>query len=185
MAQNIWTLANHLTLLRLSAIPLLLILLSFPQKLPSFLAACVFLIASLTDLLDGFLARQRKQVTTLGKLLDPLADKLLVSAVLIMLIPLKRVPAWMVFLIIGREIAVTGLRGILSRKGIVLSASRWGKWKFTFQTISLTCLILHYPYFDLNFHKIGIFTLWLALILTLFSGYQYFKRFYLYLKEED
>jgi CDP-diacylglycerol--glycerol-3-phosphate 3-phosphatidyltransferase len=184
MAQNIWTLANHLTFLRLSAIPLLLILLSFPQKIPSFLAACVFLIASLTDLLDGFLARQRKQVTTLGKLLDPLADKLLVSAVLIMLIPLNRVPAWMVFFIIGREIAVTGLRSILSCKGIVLSASRWGKWKFALQTISLSCLILHYSYFGFNFHQIGIFTLWLAFILTLYSGYHYFKQFYFYLKED-
>ena len=124
---KISTLANHLTLLRLVTIPILLILLSFPQKLPSFLAALIFLLASLTDFLDGFFARRKKQVTTLGKLLDPLADKLLITAALIMLIPLKRVPAWIAFLIIAREIAITGLRSILSQKGIVLSASPWGK----------------------------------------------------------
>ncbi|MCD6320362.1 MAG: CDP-diacylglycerol--glycerol-3-phosphate 3-phosphatidyltransferase [Candidatus Desulfofervidaceae bacterium] len=176
MKQKTWTLANHLTLLRLGAIPLLMLLLSFDQKLPSFLAAAVFLLASLTDFLDGFLARWQEQVTTLGKLLDPLADKLLVSGALIMLIPLQRVPAWMVFLIIAREIAVTGLRGILSSKGIILSASKLGKWKLTFQTIALCCLILHYPYGGINFHFIGIFALWIALFLTLWSGFKYFKE---------
>lgn len=183
MAKDIYTLANHITFLRLAAIPLLVILLLFPQKVPSFLAALVFLLASLTDLLDGFLARRKKQVTTLGKLLDPLADKLLVSAALIMLIPLGRVPAWMVFLIIGREIAITGLRGILLRQGIVLSASKWGKWKFTLQTIALTCLILHYPFLGLNCHLIGMIALWSALILTLWSGYRYFTQFFSYLQK--
>lgn len=180
---KISTLANHLTLLRLAAIPVLLILLSFPQKLPSFLAALIFLLASLTDFLDGFFARRKKQVTTLGKLLDPLADKLLITAALIMLIPLKRVPAWMAFLIIAREIAVTGLRNILSGKGIVLSASSWGKGKLTFQAISIFCLILHYPYWGINFHLLGIVILWIALFLTLWSGLNYFIKYVNYLSE--
>jgi len=157
---KISTLANHLTLLRLAAIPVLLILLSFPQKLPSFLAALIFLLASLTDFLDGFFARRKKQVTTLGKLLDPLADKLLITAALIMLIPLKRVPAWMAFLIIAREIAVTGLRNILSGRGIV-----------------------HYPYWGINFHLLGIVILWIALFLTLWSGLNYFIKYVNYLSE--
>ena len=172
------TLANHLTLLRLTAIPFLILFLSYPYKWCSFLSALIFFLAILTDFLDGFFARRQKQITTLGKLLDPLADKLLITAALIMLISLKRVPAWMAFLIIAREIAITGLRSILASEGIVLAASKKGKWKFVLQSFAILCLILHYPYFNIDFHKIGIILLWIAIFFTLWSGIKYFMQFY-------
>ncbi len=176
-------LANRLTIIRLLSIPILIFLLFFPQKLPSMLAAVVFLLAALTDFLDGFFARKRHQVTTLGKLLDPLADKLLVTAALIMLIPQGRVPAWMAFVIIAREIIVTGLRNILLSAGIVVTPSVWGKGKFGLQAIAIFTLIIHYPYLGIDFHTIGTFLLWLALIVTLLSGFGYFANFYKYLQK--
>lgn len=145
----------------------------------------VFLLASLTDFLDGFFARRRHQITTLGKLLDPLADKLLVTAALIMLIPQGRVPAWMAFVIIAREMAVTGLRGIFSTEGVVITPSVWGKWKFGLQTLALFTLIIHYPYLGINFHTVGTFLLWFALIVTVLSGFGYFANFYKCLQKKQ
>ena len=169
---------NLLSALRIFAIPLLVVLLTSPGPLPSFLAALVFFIASLTDLLDGYLARQQKTETAVGKLLDPMADKLLILAVMIMLIPLDRIPAWIVVLIIGREVAVTGLRGIASAEGIVIASSRWGKAKMVLQSLALGGLMLHYEYLGINFHVLGAVLLWIALVITLWSGIDYFYKFY-------
>lgn len=179
------TTANHLTVIRLTSIPILIFLLFFPQRLPSMLAAIVFFLASLTDFLDGFLARRWHQVSTLGKLLDPLADKLLVTAALIMLIPQGRVPAWMAFVIIAREMAVTGLRSIFLTEGIIVTPSVWGKGKFGLQVLAIFALIIHYPYLGINFHTIGTFLLWLALTVTLLSGFGYFANFYKYLQKKQ
>ena len=112
-----------------------------------------------TDFLDGFLARRQRLVSRLGKFMDPLADKLLVSAALIMLIPLGRVPAWMAFIIVGRELAVTGLRGLAAAEGIILAPDRWGKAKTLLQMAALTALILHYPYDGIDFHGLGMWLL--------------------------
>ena len=142
------------------------------------LAAIVFSSASLTDLLDGMLARRRGLVSTLGKFLDPLADKLLVSAALIMLIPHGRVPAWIAFVIIGREIAVTGLRAILSEEDVLMSASKLGKYKTGFQIAAIIPLLIHYSYFNIDFHLVGTVFLWIALIFTIWSGTKYFMRFW-------
>ena len=169
---------NLLSALRIFAIPLLVVLLTSPGPLPSFLAALVFFIASLTDLLDGYLARQQKAETAVGKLLDPMADKLLILAVMIMLIPLDRIPAWIVVLIIGREVAITGLRGIASAEGIVIASSRWGKAKMVLQSLALGGLMLHYEYLGINFHVLGAILLWIALVITLWSGIDYFYKFY-------
>jgi CDP-diacylglycerol--glycerol-3-phosphate 3-phosphatidyltransferase len=179
---RVTTLANHLTILRLLTIPFLLVLLSFPQKLTSFLATIVFFLASMTDFLDGFFARRKKEITSFGKLLDPLADKLLVAAALIMLISLERAPAWMVFLIIAREITITGLRNILALKGIIVDASHWGKGKLVSQTIAILCLMLHYPYFGINFHLLGMIFLWFALFVTFWSGIKYFMKYIKYIE---
>ncbi len=111
------------------------------------------MLAGATDFLDGFLARRYRIVSRVGKFLDPLADKLLVSAALIMLIPLGRVPAWMAFLIVGRELAVTGLRGLAATEGIILAPDRWGKAKTLLQMAALTGLILHYPSCPLTFNN--------------------------------
>jgi len=171
-------LPNTLTFTRLVSIPIVLICLSFPGRWGSFLAALFFVLASVTDILDGFFARKYGTVTVLGKLLDPLVDKLLVSLTMIMLIPLDRIPVWIVIVIIAREIAMTGLRGIAIGEGIVIQASALGKYKTILQSVALGGLCLHYVYFGINFHVVGMVFLWGALILTLWSGWDYFRGFY-------
>jgi len=172
---HIGNLPNTLSLMRLALIPVVVICLYFPGRLGSFLAAVFFAAAAFTDLLDGFLARRYKTVTHVGKFLDPLADKLLVSVTMIMLIPLGRIPAWIVILIIAREMAVTGLRGIAVVEGKIIEASSLGKYKTVFQLVSLVCLCLHYQYVGIDFHAVGIIFLWVALVLTLWSGFAYFR----------
>ena len=183
--KSIFNLPNSLTLFRIACIPVLVLLLFFPHKATSFLAALVFGLASLSDLLDGFLARRQQLVTTFGKFLDPLADKLVVSAALIMFIPLGRAPAWMVVVIVGRELAITGLRSMALSEGKVISADELGKKKMVFQIVAILGLLLHYEYFGINFHAIGMFFLWLAVVLTLWSGFNYFRRFWDVLEENE
>ena len=176
--KSIFNLPNSLTLFRIACIPVLVILLFFPHKATSFLAALVFALASISDLLDGFLARRQQLVTTFGKFLDPLADKLIASSALIMLVPLGRAPAWMVVVIVGRELAITGLRSMAVSEGKVISADELGKKKMVFQIVAILGLLLHYVYFGVNFHVVGMFFLWLAVVLTLWSGINYFRRFW-------
>jgi CDP-diacylglycerol--glycerol-3-phosphate 3-phosphatidyltransferase len=183
--KSIFNLPNSLTLFRIACIPVLVLLLFFPHKATSFLAAVVFGLASISDLLDGFLARRQQLVTNLGKFLDPLADKLVVSAALIMLIPLGRAPAWMVVVIVGRELAITGLRSVAVSEGKVISADELGKKKMVFQIVAILGLLLHYEYFGINFHAVGMFFLWLAVALTLWSGFNYFRRFWHVLEENE
>jgi CDP-diacylglycerol--glycerol-3-phosphate 3-phosphatidyltransferase len=166
---------NTLSFIRLVLIPAVVICLYADGRFGSFLAAVFFGLAAFTDLLDGFYARRYKTVTPLGKFLDPLADKILVSATMIMLTALGRIPAWIVILIIGREIAVTGLRGIAVVEGKVIEASSLGKYKTMFQSLALICLSLHYRYLKLDFHAVGMTFLWAALILTMWSGWVYFR----------
>jgi CDP-diacylglycerol--glycerol-3-phosphate 3-phosphatidyltransferase len=175
---NLWKTPNMLTGLRIAAVPVVVCLLLFPGRMTSFLAGLCFVLAGATDFLDGFLARRYRSVSRVGKFLDPLADKLLVSAALIMLIPLGRVPAWMAFLIVGRELVVTGLRALAAAEGIILAPDRWGKTKTLLQMAALTGLILHYPYGNFNFHQWGMVLLWLALLITLASGVWYFQAFF-------
>jgi len=181
--KSIFNLPNTLSLFRIGCIPLLVVFLFFPHKTTSFLAALVFALASISDLLDGFLARRHQLVTTFGQFLDPLADKLLVSAALIMLIPLSRVPAWMVVVIIGRELAIMGLRSIAGSEGKVITADYLGKQKMVLQTVAILGLLLHYDYYGVNFHAVGMFFLWLAVIITLWSGFNYFRNFWHVLEE--
>lgn len=177
MSSDIWNLPNYLTIFRIALIPVLACLLLSPSQLFSFLATVVFSIASITDWLDGYIARKRGIVTTLGKFLDPIADKLLINSALVMLLGLGRVPAWMVAVIIGREIAVTGLRSIASSEGIVIAASDLGKGKTIFQISALIGLLLHYQYLGIDFHFVGMAILWVALIMTAWSGVDYFYKF--------
>jgi len=183
--KSIFNLPNTLSFFRIGCIPLLVVLLFFPHKTTSFLAALVFGLASISDLLDGFVARRHQMVTTFGKFLDPLADKLLVSAALIMLIPLGRVPAWMVLVIIGRELAIMGLRSVAGSEGKVITADHLGKQKMVLQTVAILGLLLHYDYYGVNFHAVGMFFLWLAVIMTLWSGFNYFRNFWHVLEEND
>lgn len=174
---NVWTFPNILTFGRIATVPLLVVLLHSSTRLSTFLSAFVFALASISDLLDGILARRRGIESVLGKFLDPLADKLLVSAALIMLIHNGSVPAWVVFVIIARELSVTGLRAVLSEKGVVLGAAEIGKYKTGFQIAAIIPLLIHYPYFGINFHGIGTALLWMALVMTVWSGASYFTKF--------
>jgi CDP-diacylglycerol--glycerol-3-phosphate 3-phosphatidyltransferase len=182
---SFYNLPNTLSLFRIACIPILVLVLFFPYKFTSFLAALLFGLASITDLLDGFLARRRQMVTTFGKFLDPLADKLIVSAALIMLIPLGRVPAWMVVIIIGRELAITGLRSVAVSEGTVIDAGELGKKKMVFQIVAILGLLLHYEYFNVSFQAVGMFFMWLAVIVTLWSGFVYFRSFWHVLREDE
>lgn len=184
---QIMNLPNILTMMRIAIIPLLAVLLMSPSRTAGFWAAALFAVASITDWLDGYLARRMGIVTIFGKFLDPIADKLIVMAALIMILPFSRVPAWMVLVILGREIIITGLRGIASSEGIVIQASDLGKYKTIFQIVAIIGLILHYNYdwffgishilLTVNMHNVGMFFLWIATILTVWSGVDYLIRF--------
>lgn len=177
LREEVFNLPNSVTFFRIACIPLVLLFLKISGKPGSSLAALLLGLAFITDMLDGYLARRYESVTTLGKFLDPLADKILVSVTMIMLIPLQRIPVWMVIVIIAREMAITGLRGIAVSEGIVIQASSWGKYKTIFQSVSLVGLCLHYTYLHINFHLVGMIFLWVALALTLWSGWDYFSQF--------
>lgn len=176
---------NSLTLFRIAAVPLVVILLLYPNRLFCVLAAVLFSAAAITDYLDGYLARARGLESTLGKVMDPVADKLLVSSAFIMLTSHGWIPAWMVCIIIGRELAVTGLRNIIAGKGEDVSATWLGKYKTGFQIAAIIPLMFHYPFFGVNLHAIGYFFLIGALIFTIWSGADYFIRFRKLLKIKD
>jgi CDP-diacylglycerol--glycerol-3-phosphate 3-phosphatidyltransferase len=181
-------LPNLLTLARVAAVPLIVIIMLSDSRAAGLWAAAIFGAAAVTDFIDGWLARKWGVVTVLGKFLDPLADKLIVMAALIMLIPLGRIPAWAVFLVLGREIIITGLRSIASSEGIVIDASDLGKYKTIYQMVAIPGLLLHYDYYwffgvrsellHVNMHNFGMFFFVIALALTLWSGFDYLYKFF-------
>lgn len=181
-------LPNILTLARVAAIPLLVVLMLSDSREAGFWAAALFGVAAVTDFIDGWLARKWGVVTVLGKFLDPLADKLIVMAALIMLIPFNRIPAWAVFLLLAREIVITGLRSIASSEGIVIDASDLGKYKTIYQMAAIPGLLLHYDYYwffgvqsellHVNMHNYGIALFYVSLALTLWSGFDYLHKFF-------
>src|SRR5690625_1886133 len=179
---------NKITLSRICLIPIFILILSIPfnwgewvigtSELPivHFIATIIFLIASLTDWLDGYYARKYNLVTNMGKFLDPLADKLLVSAAFILLVELDLAAAWIIIFIISREFAVTGFRLVAAGEGVVLAASSMGKLKTVFQIVSIAFLLLHnFPFSYLGI-PIDIITIYIALILTVWSGVDYFIK---------
>lgn len=170
--------ANSITLLRVGVLIPILILMQFPNRLAYWAAAVLFVVAALSDFLDGYIARKWGQVTNFGKFLDPLADKLLICSVLIEMVGLGRVPAWVVILIIIRELAVTGLRAVAADNNVVIAADKYGKAKTVLQILAVVPLLIHFSFWGLPIHKIGIFILYIALLLTLISGINYFYRFY-------
>ena len=177
-------LPNVLTLSRIFAVPLLVVVLLTRIYNPGrqvvglsiYLATAIFLGASITDYLDGYLARKRQQVTTLGMLLDPVADKLLISAAFISLVELKWVPAWMVVIIVGREFAVSGLRSIASSEGFTIDASELGKIKMVMQVVAITLIILSKQVSWLS--PLSMVALWLVVIFALVSAIDYFRKFW-------
>ena len=172
-------LPNVLTLTRILLIPVFIVLFVTPTPSRSLAAAVVFLVAALTDLLDGYLARRCGQVTKLGRLLDPIADKLLVLSALIVLVQVDRVSALIAILIIAREVAVTGIRAIAATEGIIISAETTGKYKMALQVIAIVLLILEGTVLSEygNVHLAGIVTLYLSVVLGYLSGGQYVWSF--------
>ena len=185
-------LANKLTLIRIFLVPVFLLFIA-TKDIPygSFIATFIFILASLTDKLDGYVARSRNQITNFGKFMDPLADKLLVTAALISLVELQVVPGWAAVVIIAREFAVSGLRSIAAAQGRVIAASWWGKIKTVIQIIAIILLLLKVNIHDAKLLKIFVIDnhyvkeffrvaptimLMVAVIITLISGYDYFKK---------
>lgn len=169
---------NGLTLIRIALIPVIILFFSFPEvPFLCLVAAIVFAIAALTDWFDGFLARRQGKVTFMGIALDPVADKLLTCSAFIMLASHGWVPAWMVCLIVGRELAVTGLRSVLAGRGLDISASHLGKLKTGFQIAAIIPLMIHYPFLGLDTQLIGWSLLWPALGFTVWSGADYYLKF--------
>lgn len=183
-------LPNALSLIRIVLVPLLVVVLLTPPRSWSWtglhtdvMGAAIFGLASLTDLLDGWLARRNRQVTTLGQWLDPLADKLLVTGALISLVQLDRAPAWMVAIIVGRELAVTGLRSVATSRGVAMPASDLGKRKMAAQVTAILGLLLA-PAVPFPLNWVGTVALWVMLALAIWSAVDYYRRFNAVLKSD-
>ncbi len=185
---------NLLTTLRIVMIPVCLFFLDEDTLRAGFWAALVFTLAAITDLVDGWLARKLNVVSVLGKLLDPLADKLIVMATLVWMVPMGRVPAWVVVLLLGRDIAVTGLRSVAASEGVVIAAGEEGKAKTALQMIGIICLILGYPYhlsyagIDLGAVDLihaGRMLVYLSIIFSLASAAQYVRLFVLAVEAKE
>lgn len=187
VSREIINLPNSLTLLRIFMIPILVVVLLTKFEGKEYVGLAIFLFAGLTDFLDGFFARRFKKVTRLGMLLDPIADKLLISSAFISLVEIGVAPAWMVVIIIGREFAVSGLRSIASQQGVTIAASSLGKGKTVSQIVAIALLILGYKLDDvlipLGVHRhisaelIGHAALWVVVFFALVSGIDYFAKF--------
>ena len=181
-------LPNLITLVRLSAAPALIILMPFIKntnskhdRLLTFIAAMIFGIAMLSDMLDGYLARRFNCSSSFGKLIDPLADKMLFLSAMIMMIPLGWIPAWLVAILFTREVAVTSLRSLAVEQGLIIQASHWGKYKSAFISAGTFGMLLHYPFLNANWKLIGWALLCPGIIFSLGSGlhygWSYFKKY--------
>src|SRR4030042_1084291 len=176
--KEIFNLPNTISMLRIGVIPILFLLLLSPGRVMSLVIAILFIAAALTDLLDGYVARRYQIVTTMGKFLDPIADKLIVNTAMILMIPIGRTPAWIVAVIVIRDFAVDGIRTIASSERIFIQASPLGKRKTLCQIFAVSALMIHYPFIGVDAHMVGMVILYIALILTVVSGIDYFVKFY-------
>jgi CDP-diacylglycerol--glycerol-3-phosphate 3-phosphatidyltransferase len=186
---------NYISISRIVAIPLFMIFLMlirrpqdvFPvwNALMSLIAGLIYIAASVSDLVDGYLARRAHITGAIGKFLDPLADKLLNLAALIMLIPLGRIPAWLVVLILFREIGITALRGMAANERIVIAASKWGKYKNAFGSCGVAGLILHYPFLSMDWRSVGWLMLLISVVFSFGSGIHYTYNFFAEVKRRN
>ncbi len=186
LREDALNLPNLLTMGRVAVIPLVILLIDRGSPKDCWWAALVYSAAALTDLVDGWLARRMRVVSVLGKFLDPLADKLLVMAVLIYLVPMGRIPTWAVALLLARELAVTGLRSIASSEGVVIAAGDDGKSKTALQMAGLLCLILGYPYHltlgpldlgEVDLVYVGRALVYVSLVFSIMSAVSYTRLF--------
>ncbi len=171
-------LPNTITMLRVGILPVLFFLLFDPDRFWSLVIAILFIMAALTDLLDGYVARKYDIVTNMGKFLDPIADKVIVNTAMILMIPIGRIPAWIVSLIIIRDFIVDGIRTIATSEGLIIEASDLGKRKTLCQIFAVSALMIHYPFMGANAHSVGLVILYIALWLTIHSGVDYLLKFF-------
>jgi|AntRauTorckE6833_2_1112554.scaffolds.fasta_scaffold11845_2 CDP-diacylglycerol--glycerol-3-phosphate 3-phosphatidyltransferase len=169
-------LPNKLTMLRIILVPVFIVFLLLRKDIAGaeIFSLAVFILAAITDSLDGYIARKHQIVTKFGQIVDPVADKLLISGALIAFVSLNEISIWAAILIIGREFAVTGLRVIAAKDGVIISASIWGKVKTTIQIIAVIAVIADPKIITLPYYIPNIL-IWIAVLITLFSGYKYFK----------
>lgn len=193
-ASKFWNVPNLITFGRLLIAPVMLVFLLILDFIPSHLkmaktlsliAAITFAVAMATDMLDGYYARRYKLISTFGKFLDPLADKLLFLTAMIMMIPLGRIPAWVVAIFFIREVTITALRGIAVEEGIVIDASHWGKYKSAFVSAATVGLLLHFPFWGIEWRIIGWAFLFPALLLSIGSGLHYTIKFFVTLPNSN
>jgi len=183
LRRELTNLPNLVTMSRVVMIPFILIFIDNFNPFRSFIASMLYLVAAAGDFLDGYLARSRGQVSMLGKFLDPLADKLLVTAVLVYMVALSRVPAWIVVVLIGRDLAISGLRSIAAAQGLVIAASDGGKIKTALQLVAIMMLLVYFRYpvlgtsIMLDYYVVGNWILFISMGVSLFSGVQYLRHF--------
>jgi CDP-diacylglycerol--glycerol-3-phosphate 3-phosphatidyltransferase len=176
-------LPNILTMMRIALIPLILYFIDNESLSRSFIAAGLYSISALTDFVDGYLARKYNQTSLLGKFLDPLADKILVMATLVWMVPMGRIDAWLVVLLLAREFSITGLRSVASSEGLVISARQKGKHKTALQMIGILCLVLHFRYpviltnAYVDTHLVGTYIIYISLVFSIFSAVEYLVLF--------
>ncbi len=171
-------LPNKLTLLRIILVPVFITFLLMRGNYPlhaEILALFTFVIAAITDKLDGYFARKNEIVTKLGKIMDPLADKLLISGAFIVFVALDEISVWPAIIIIGRELAITGLRVLAASEGVVVPANKWGKWKTTLQITAIIAVIMDPRIISFPW-QLPLILIWLAVLITIYSGYIYFKQ---------
>lgn len=169
-------LANKLTVLRMMLVPVFLICAMLNTVTGNIIALVIFIIASATDKLDGYIARSRNQITNFGKFMDPLADKLLVTCALIILVEKNIIPAWVVVVIIAREFVVSGLRTLAASQGVVIAASNWGKLKTVIQMVAIIMGLLFLVYSPAWLNTLTQISIYLAGVITIFSGVDYFVK---------
>jgi len=183
LKRELVSLPNILTQLRILIIPAVLIYIDNESPLRSFIAAILYGASAATDFVDGYLARRWQQVSLLGKFLDPLADKLLVMATLVWMVPLGRIDAWLVVLLLARELSINALRGVASSEGLVIAARQMGKHKTALQMAGILCLIIHFRYpvvftrTYVDFHMVGLYTIYISLVFSIFSALEYIQLF--------
>lgn len=175
-----WLTANHLTTLRVALVPFIYAGMVVGKEVHWLLFSTwlVFLFACLTDYWDGVLARHQGQTTKLGKLLDPVADKILIGSLLVLLVGMGRAPAFLAVILISREFIITGLRSIAAAEGTIISASSGGKLKTISQMFAVGFLIIHYPTIGIPTHEVGIVILWASTAISLWSGYNYVVAYF-------
>ena len=190
LRRELTNLPNIVTMGRVLLVPFVLLLIDNYNPLRTFLASLLYIGAAAGDALDGYLARKRNQVSVLGKFLDPLADKLIVTAVLVTMVALGRAPAWLVVVLIGRDLAINGLRSIASAQGLVIAASDGGKIKTALQLVAIMTMLIHFRYplvgseilfgqpIGVDYHRVGLMLLYLSAIVSMGSGFDYMRKFF-------